>query len=265
MLVTLVDTYKIFLASALFLVLIVLGGGTLWVKHTGFYYCLALSVDGDASNAFKCGNYYFGTYGPFGYDIRKAEYYFGRAVEIDPTTPDAWHQYARTAFLRRDFPTAMYRINRQFEERGDELMASYYIRGLIYGYAKKYPMAEQDFKKFLIWRPTSWAANNDLAWIYFAQGKFTEAKEQSEIGLENYRENVWLLTTHAMAIYNLGDTDGAYDQLLVARQKASQLTQKDWLIAYPGNDPAIAKKGLEELKKTIDKNIELVHSKISSQ
>jgi tetratricopeptide (TPR) repeat protein len=198
-------------------------------------------------------------YGPSGYDVSKAEYYFGKAVEIDPKTPDAWHQYARTAFLRGNYQTALERINMQFKERGDELMASYYIRGLIEGYSKDYSAAEKDFLKFIEWSPNNWAANNDLAWVYFAEGKFKEAKAQTEKGLLGNPNNAWLLVTHGMSAYNLGDKRQAIEDLLKARDAAKNLTEANWSRAYPGNDPQIAGEGLAAFKRAIENDLTLVY------
>jgi len=55
-------------------------------------------------------------------------------------------------------------------------MASYYIRGPINGYAGHFAEAEADFKKFLTWDTTNWTAHNDLARVYFRQGKFREVE-----------------------------------------------------------------------------------------
>lgn len=230
-----------------------------WAVQSRFSQCIVFALARTAQSAFLCGNYHFAVYGPIGYDVEKAEYYFGQAVEIDPKTPDAWHQYARIAFLRGDFAQALYRINRQFEERGEELMASYYIRGLIEGYAKDYPSAERDFKKFLEWSPQNWAASNDLAWIYFAQGKFKEAAEQVAPNLAYNPDNPWLWATHAMSVYNLGDKETARTELLRAQELVNTLTEAEWSRAYPGNDPKIAGKGLAAFKKAIADNLLLVN------
>lgn len=236
-----------------------------WTVTTKYSSCIVFWMKNNAQSAFICGNHYFGVYGSSGYDVKKAEYYFGKAVEIDPKTPDAWHQYARVAFLRGDFSTAMYRINKQFEERGDELMSSYYIRGLIEGYMKDYPAAEKDFRRFLEWDPHNWAGNNDLSWIYFAQGKFKEAADQSSKGLGGSSPNPWLLVMHAMSMYNLGHKKVAEMELGKARESAQKLTEEQWAHAYPGNDPKIAGKGLTEFRKIIEQDIELVHNDISGE
>jgi tetratricopeptide (TPR) repeat protein len=232
-------------------------------NRNGYIYCLKFPITKAAQDAFACGNHYFGIYDASAYDIVKAEDYFGRAVEIDPKFPDAWHQYARIAFLKGDFGTALYRINKQFEYRGDELVDSYYIRGLIEGYAKDYPAAERDFSKFLEFDPKNWAANNDLAWIYFAQGKFKESLAQADLGLSYNGENPWLVVMRAMSLYNLGDEETALVDLRTAQRKAEMLTEDDWSRAYPGNDPAVAGRGLAAFKEAIRQNLALIHTETS--
>lgn len=232
--------------------------GAYWAYKSKFDHCVFFQVTHSAQDAFICGNHYFGVYGPDGYSVEKAEQYFGKAVEIDPTTPDVWHQYARTAFLHGNYKQALFRINKQFEMRGDELIASYYIRGLIYGYAKQYDKAAADFLRFLEWSPTNWAARNDLAWVYFADGKFKEAEEQTALGLINNPENPWLLVSHAMSAYNLGDKKTAEADLIKAQIMAERLTEANWSRAYPGNDPRIAGEGLASFKKAIETNLALV-------
>jgi tetratricopeptide (TPR) repeat protein len=231
------------------------------IIKSGFVACAHYKLSGDARSAYECGNYYFGMYGPHGYDIHLAEYYYTVATEKDPTLPDVWHQYARIAFLQGEYDTALARINRQFEHHGDEVVESYYIRGLIYGYADDHAKAEGDFKRYLQFDPNNWAANNDLAWIYFEQGKYAEAAALLEPVLKGMRDDQpWLLSTHAMAIYNLGMIDGARSELDRAKAAAAKLTPEDWMVAYPGNDPRAAARGLAEFQAVIDRNLALVHS-----
>lgn len=230
------------------------------IYKNGYVYCIKFYITESAENAFQCGNHYFDVFGPSDYNVTKAEYYFGRAVAIDPTLPDVWHQYARTAFLQGNFTAALERINMQFKMRGDELMASYYIRGLIEGYSHDYSDAEKDFKHFLTWDRNNWAANNDLAWVYFAQGKYKEVVGQLHGFATTAAPNPWVLTMDAMSLYNLGDKKTAYTELLKARDAVSTLTEADWVHAYPGNDPAVAGKGLAAFRKTIEDDIALVEN-----
>lgn len=203
------------------------------------------------------GNQFFG--GRLPYNLNVADGLYRAALSIDNEVPDAWHQRARVAFLKGDFNTALERINTQLALHGDSFMASYYIRGLVYGYMHAYAPAEKDFLHFLEWSPHSWAANNDLAWVYFAQGKFQQAKERATVGLEGDPYNPWLLMTRGMSLYNLGDARGAQKDLELARDAAAGLPDSAWTHAYPGNDPSIAPQGLDAFRRTIDADLELVH------
>lgn len=223
------------------------------------FLCLFLLRAPIAFGTVRLGNQFFG--GTLPYDLRVADMVYQAALFIDPEVPLAWHQRARISFLQGDFDKALSQINTQLEFHGDSFMASYYIRGLIYGYAKNYPMAEKDFLYYLTKNPYSWAGSNDLAWIYFAQGKFEETRDQTAKILIGQPDNPWILMSHAMSVYNLGDTKTALDELLRAKEEAEKLTEAQWSRAYPGNDPAIAPEGLAEFKETIEKNIALVHSK----
>ncbi len=85
------------------------------------------------------------------------------------------------------------------------------------------------------------------------------AEAQSAKGLAVNHGNAWLLTMHAMSLYNLGQPEKAYTELLEAKKSVAKLSDADWIRSYPGNDPAIASAGLLAFRQTIEKNIELVH------
>ncbi|MDP3725702.1 MAG: tetratricopeptide repeat protein [bacterium] len=204
------------------------------------------------------GNYYFNVGGNGGYDLKKAEKYFNKALEIDPAVPDAWHQLARIDFLRGNFPGALQKINKQIELHGDSLMSAYYIRGLIYGYTKEYEKAEQDFLKFLEWDKTNWAIYNDLAWIYFQQGNYEKTLKTAEAGLAYHLNNPWLLNMAGISSLNLGDMDNAHAYLEKAILWTETLTEADWHKAYPGNDPRVAGQGIKEMKEAIRANLNLL-------
>jgi tetratricopeptide (TPR) repeat protein len=197
------------------------------------------------------------------YNLGRAADLYNKALNVDPLVPHALHQLARIDFLHGDFDSALEKINRQIEIHGTDFMASYYIRGLIHGYRKEFPEAEQDFKTFLEWDPENWAALNDLAWVYFAQGKFSDAKNTAETGLAVNPNSPWLLTMRGMSRYNQGDREGAVVDLGRAKVEASRLEEADWSRAYPGNDPAIASAGLSAMRKAIDDNIERVNRNLA--
>ena len=211
----------------------------------------------NAELEFELGNHYFNVSGSGAYDLVKAEKHFERALAIDKNIPDAWHQLARIDFLRGNFPEAILKINKQIEIHGDSFMASYYMRGLISGYAGNFKQAEADFKKFLSWSKTNWAAHNDLAWVYFKLGEYKKVEMIAREGLAYSKNNPWLLTSLGASLLNQGRKSEAKKIFESARIAAAILTEKDWSRAYPGNNPDIALKGLEEMKKTIEYNLEL--------
>ncbi|MBI2618290.1 tetratricopeptide repeat protein [Candidatus Kaiserbacteria bacterium] len=204
------------------------------------------------------GNYYFNVNGAGIYDLERAEKYFEKALDVDANVPDAWHQLARIDFLRGDFDEALEKINTQIAIHGDSLMSSFYIRGLILGYMGRYEESEKDFLKFLEWDPTNWAAHNDLAWVYFSEGRFEDAADAAQEGLQNNPQNPWLLNMYGVSLMNLGDDIGAKNALQKAYAAAELLTESTWHWAYPGNNPMSATKGLKEFQEAIRKNLQLV-------
>ncbi len=220
-----------------------------------------LTLNTDAVFVVEIGNYYFNVYGDDVYDLKKAEKYFKKAIQIDPQVPDAWHQLARIDFLHGDFDSALYKINKQIEIHGDNFMASYYIRGLIHGFRKESEMAESDFLMFLEWDPINWAARNDLAWVYFEQARYEDTFVVAERGIEYFPNNPWLLNIAGASLLNLERYKEAEIFLSHAFLQAEQLTNRDWEKAYPGNDPRIASQGLAEMKEAIKRNLSLVVNK----
>src|SRR3989344_3629036 len=237
----------------------------LWPKPTGTFVWnkfkfadTALFLNRDSRLALEIGNYYFNVYQNGEYDLAKAKIYFEQALEIDPNTPDGWHQLARIDFLKEDFTEALKKINKQIEIHGDSFMASFYIRGLISGYAGDYDQAKKDFKKFLSWDHNNWAALNDLAWIYFKKGDYKNAENTAKIGLEIAPQNPWLLTALGAALLNQNKKEEAQKAFIQAKSNVDLLTEMDWHKSYPGNNPNSAQKGLESMKETIIYNLSLV-------
>ena len=204
------------------------------------------------------GYYKFNTFGRSNYDLDEAERYLYRALELDPMVPTAWHQLARIDFLRGNLGAALLKENRQLELHGDSFMPAYYIRGLVYAFGEQYEKAERDFLRYLEHDPHSWAAVNDLAWVHFEQGEYAQVLEYAERGLAAAPENPWLLMMQGAALINLDRKDEARAPLERALAEARALTREDWIIAYPGNNPAIAEQGLGEMLAAIEANLALV-------
>ncbi len=219
---------------------------------------LALFIDTDADLAVSIGNYYFNVNNEGAYNLKKAKYYFNRALELDPDVLVAWHQLARINFLAGNFSDALLEINKQIEIHGDGSMSPYYVRGLIYGFMNEYEKAEKDFLIFAEWDEGNWAVYNDLAWIYFKNGDYEKAEQISRKGLGFDPNNPWLLNSYGVSLMNTNKSADANIALLKALDEAQKLTPLAWQKAYPGNNPNVAKEGLENFIEAIEFNVSLL-------
>jgi len=209
----------------------------------------------DAPLAMEIGKYYFND---GAYDLGKAKKAFEKAKQIDPELLGSRYQLSRIDFIQSRFQSALVLVNEELALH-PEFDRSYYLRGLIYGYSGKLSLAAEDFQKFLETHEKSWAAHNDLAWIYFRQGEFEKVALTAKKGLEWNPDNVWLLTTYGTALLNLNKKDEAKRILTQALEKAEALTLEEWGKAYPGNNPEEYERGLRVMRNTIRSNLELVN------
>lgn len=203
---------------------------------------------------FDIGNYFFGG---GAYDIRKAEAHFRSAIALDNALPGTHYQLSRIYFIRGDLWEALTEISKELELHPDN-QRSYYIRGLVYGYGGLLPEAEADFKKFLEWKPESWAGHNDLAWIYFQKGEYENVEKTAREGLKYDAANVWLLNSLGVALLNLEQKEEAEAVFQKALAILSSMNPEDWGKAYPGNDPQHYKTGFEQMKASIEANLNLL-------
>ena len=206
-----------------------------------------------AANFFARGEHYFA--GDDTYDLERARSYYEEALKRDPELPAAWHQLARLDFLEGNFSEALAEINKQIELHGTTVAGSYYVRGLIHGYRKEFAAAEQNFLTYKELHPNSWGVYNDLAWIYFQQGKYERAAEVAKQGLALRPNNAWLLTSYGMALSNLGKKEEARPILEKALREAKKLSPEAWSRNNPGNDPRIAAEGLAQMTAIIEGNL----------
>lgn len=230
-----------------------INGSTVW-KYTNLASLATAIAPTDAMLRFNIGNYYFGG---GAYDIGKAEKYLLQASGIDQSLPGLHYQLARIYFINGNFYKALEEINKEIELYPD-FKRSHYVRGLIHGYTYMFPEAESDFKEFLKWKPNSWAGNNDLAWIFFQQGKYAETRDVALAGLAIAPDNVWLLNSLGLALLNTNDKNGAREAFEKALVVIESMSEKDWGVAYPGNDPKIYGKGFSKMKESIEQNLSLL-------
>lgn len=211
-----------------------------------------------AERAYTYGSKHFDASHGDQYDIDRAEYFFKKAEESDPTYPYLQHQLARIAFLRGDFVAAISHINKEIERYGDTHANSYYVRGLIKGFAGDYTGAVLDYETYLKTDPTNWAAINDYAWVLLKADRPRDALISLDWGLIYWPENAWLHNSRATALFELGRLEEAQIAGVAAMQSALRVTEEDWLQAYPGNDPLIAKTGVDAFRSAILENMHTI-------
>ena len=211
---------------------------------------------GIGANFFRQGSGYFGGAPAFAeatagkYNLDKAEKWYKAALKIEPKLPNAHYQLASIYFVKNQFSKALNEINAELS-LNPENQRSYYVRGLINGYAQNYPAASEDFKKFIQSSPNEWAGYNDLAWIYNETGDYQKAKETLLSGLKTAPDNAWLLNGLSIVLSKLGEQNESDKILEQAKISAEKLGENDWQMAYSANNPVFASRDLAEFKDNL--------------
>ena len=208
--------------------------------------------------AYRFGNNHFDAASPNAYDLESALYFLKKADAFGSRDLYLHHQIARMYFLRGEHEKAMREISVQISVHGDSTPNSYYVRGLIEGYMGDYDASIADYRRYLESDPGNWAANNDYAWVLLKAGRIAEAQAATENGLAYAPSNPWLLNSNAIARFETGDREGAWRIVQLATAAANQVTEAEWLTAYPGNDPRVAGEGIAALQKAITDNMHTI-------
>lgn len=216
-----------------------------------------------AERAMTYGNRYFSARAKNAYDIERAEYFYNQALVLDPQTPYLQHQLARIHFLKGDFNQALARIDLEISDNPSVSPSSFYVRGLIEGYMGLYDAAASDYEKYLVQDPKNWAALNDYAWVLLKAGRFEDARQVTTRALIDFPGNAWLLNSQAIALFELGRYQEAFESAEKAVPAVEALTEEEWLVAYPGNDPRIAAEGIATLRNSIIHNKEKIALRLS--
>jgi len=192
-----------------------------------------------ANYSFNKARYYFND---GAYNLLFAEKWYKVGEFFDPNSREVHYQLARIFFLEGKFGIAREMIEEELR-RFSDFKRSYYVLGLINGYDGNFPEAITDFEEFLKWKPSSWAAQNDLAWVYFQVGDFEKVLLLADSGLKESLENPWLLNTKGLALHNLDRKEEAKEYFERATKEAEKLKPEDWGAAYPGNNSAFTLRG----------------------
>lgn len=212
----------------------------------------------DEKLLFEIGNYYF-NHGS--YDLEKSRLYFEKSLSLKPDYLEPKYQIARIDFLESRFLESLDGIEAVLEI-DPEFTKGYYMLGLVNGYIHNFDQAEYGFQEFIKRDTThNWAGHNDLAWIYFRQGKYEQARVAADEGLRYSPGNPWLNNIYGITLLNLDDPEGARAALVQAQAAMDQITPEIWGRSYPGNNPVIYAEGLKEMRETIQHNIDLIDKK----
>lgn len=227
-------------------------------RHVTLVENAAFALDPSAQRAYEYGTRHFDAAHPDMYDLYRASYFFTEASELDPEYPYLNHQQARIAFLKGDFTTALSEIDREIEIYGKEHSNAYYVRGLINGFAGDYEGSAEDYEVFLRAHPKNWAAINDYAWVLLKADRPRDALVAIDWGLLSWPENPWLHNNRATALFEVGRIQEAREAAAAASRAVTDITEANWLEAYPGNDPLIAPQGIEAFKKAVAENMHTI-------
>ena len=103
----------------------------------------------------------------------------------------------------------------------------YYTRGIVYDQEKRWPEAEENFKKALELRPEQPMVLNYLAYSWVDQGRnYVEAKKMLERAAELRPNDGYIVDSLGWALFKMGQEEEAVSIL----ERAAQLQTQDWAI-----------------------------------
>lgn len=208
------------------------------------------------------GNKLFGDI-PKLYNVNLAQYFFIYAAYplVGEHAPYAHYQLSRTYFIQGRQENALREAEKELDAF-PEHKRTYYILGLTLGYMDRVDEAIEAFGKFIEWKPETWAARNDRAWLQFRKGDIDGALETLKPVI-NQTKNPWVQNTYGTLLLN----NGRYDEARVAFEYAhgitESMTEETWGMAYPGNDPRVYEIGLKAMRMSIRDNLELLEKTLT--
>lgn len=206
------------------------------------------------------GNIFFGRVHEL-YNVNLANFFFKQASYPPIGTPVQWSHYqlGRTNFIRGNLDLALTELFKEIKFF-PENKRTYYMIGLSYGYVKQEKLAIEAFDQFISWKPESWAARNDKAWLEFRIGKIDDALKTIE-PVAQLIDNAWVQNTYGVLLMNKKKYEEAKIAFEYAKVAADRMTEKEWGNTYPGNDPRVYATGLKGMRLSIDSNLKLLETK----
>lgn len=210
-----------------------------------------LTLAPSAQRAYEYGNRHFSALTSEEYDVARAKELYFVAARKNPDHPGLQHQLARIDFLEGNYVRGLKRINREIRMHGEENPNALYVKALLLGFNGRYGKAAAVYEKYFSMTPANWGAINDYSWVLLKADQPELALEALEWGLSQWPESPWLLHNKAIALYELRRYEEAADAAHGASRGITALTEEDWLLAYPGNDPMLAPEGLNSFRNAV--------------
>lgn len=225
----------------------------------GIFIAVILTIGWSPSFAMWTGNIFFGQVKSL-YNVTLAQQLYRHAVSplFGQKVPAyAYHQLSRTYFIKGDLPQSIEYAKKELQLY-PEHTRTYYILGLTYGYLNMLPEAIEAFSVYIEHHPETWAGRNDKAWLQFRMGDISGALATIEPAAVYYKTVPWVQNTYCNLLINSNRFSDAETVCMQARELIDNMTEEGWGRSYPGNDPRTYATGLQAMKISINKNIEIL-------
>ncbi|NBV77463.1 hypothetical protein EBR66_04845 [bacterium] len=246
-------TITVFVVAASVLTIVSLGVRSVTLSHLWEHSVFFLFPTSERAYAY--GSRHLDTKNYYDYDLDRAEFFLQESLRLNPLQHYAHHQLGRIEFLRGNLTGAIAHLDIEIQRYQLKSASSYYVRGLVKGYQDDFKSSAEDYEVYLRSDPYNWAALNDYAWVLLKSGRSDEALVSLDWGLMREPSNPWLLNSKAVALFDLKEYEKAMEASASALRSVTNVTEADWIRAYPGNDPLIAGEGVQSLRQAIKANM----------
>jgi tetratricopeptide (TPR) repeat protein len=213
-----------------------------------------IAITGSSTVARLYADESFDATGSHGYNIGRANSLYTRAALLNPHEPLVAYQRGRIAFLEGRFADAERLFSQEIETSQFPPPAVYYMRALNRAFREDFLGAARDYEIYFSKTPAGWASINDYSWVLIQLGLYSAAEEALRWGIDGWPDNPWLLNSMASALYEQKKYSEAKKYVELAQQEVRHITNMEWRIAYPGNDPQMAPQAIEEFARAVGEN-----------